>query len=182
MFKNPLLIAALAITGAIAIWGLVDTAGLANLSSTIVGVTFTSRGWFIMLTASFHLIIAIWLAFSPYGRIKLGHDDDQPEFSTVSWLTMLFAAGMGVGLLFFGAAEPITHFLVLRDYETPQNAAMAARFITNFHWGLHAWAIYGPDRPGDRLLQLPQRLPTLISAPIKKVFGVNPVTRASSAG
>ena len=77
---------------------------------------FTSRGWFVMLSASLLLILCIWLAISPYGKIKLGKDDDEPEFSTVSWLAMLFAAGMGVGLLFWGTAEPLSHFNVFRGY------------------------------------------------------------------
>ena len=99
MLRNPLLLAALALTGAIAIWGIVDTVGLSRFAATMVGIQFTSRAWFIMLTVSLMLIACIVLALSPYGRIKLGADDDEPEFTVVSWLTMLFAAGMGVGLL-----------------------------------------------------------------------------------
>ena len=95
MFKNPLLLIALSLTGLVALWGIIDTAGLAGFSSSMTGVMFTSRGWFIMLSASLLLILCICLAISPYGKIKLGKDDDEPEFSTVSWLTMLFAAGMG---------------------------------------------------------------------------------------
>jgi choline-glycine betaine transporter len=105
LFKNPLLLIALTLTGLIATWGIIDTAGLAQFSSTMTGVLFTSRAWFIMLSVSLLLILCIWLAISPYGKIKLGKDDDEPEFSTVSWLTMLFAAGMGVGLLFWGTAS-----------------------------------------------------------------------------
>ena len=107
-FTSPLLITALAITGAIAIWGLIDAGGLAAGAARLVHVQFISRGWFIMLAVSFMLIVSIWLALSRYGSIKLGKDDDEPEFSTISWLTMLFAAGMGVGLLFWGSAEPLT--------------------------------------------------------------------------
>jgi choline-glycine betaine transporter len=142
VFKNPLLLIALTLTGLIAIWGIVDTAGLAQFSSTLTGVLFTSRGWFVMLSVSLLLILCIWLAISPYGKIKLGKDNDEPEFSTVSWLTMLFAAGMGVGLLFWGTAEPLSHYKVVRDYTDQFRAAEHALFITNFHWGLHAWAIY----------------------------------------
>jgi len=69
------------------------------------------------------------MAFGPYSHIRLGKDEDRPEFSILSWLAMLFAAGMGAGLLFWGVAEPIFHYL--------------AMIISNLHWGLHAWAIYG---------------------------------------
>ena len=142
MFKNPLLIVALIITGAVAVWGIIDTSGLAAFASYIVGIQFTSRAWFIMLAVSFMLITSFWLALSRYGRIKLGKDDDEPEFSTVSWLTMLFAAGMGVGLLYWGTAEPLTHYLLIAEYKDPRESAGLALFVTNFHWGLHAWAIY----------------------------------------
>ena len=138
MSKNPLLILALAITGLIAGWGIVDTAGLAAFSSRVVGTQFASRAWFIMLTASFILIVCAGLALSPYGRIKLGADDDQPEFSTISWLTMLFAAGMGVGLLYYGTSEPLSHYLLIKEAEGPRKAASLALFVTIFNWGLHA--------------------------------------------
>lgn len=171
MFKNTLLIIALALTSVIAVWGIVDTTGLADFASSLVKVLFRSRGWFIMLTVSVLLLVSIWLAFSPYGKIKLGKDDDQPEFSTVSWLTMLFAAGMGVGLLYWGAAEPITHFLLAREYVNEQKAAALARFVTNFHWGLHAWAIYAVTGLVIAYFGFRKGCPTLISAPIQHVFG-----------
>ena len=177
MFKNPLLAIALALTGAVAIWGMVDTAGLAAFASGLVAVLFTSRGWFIMLTVSAFLIVSIWLALSPYGRIVLGHDDEKPEFSTISWLTMLFAAGMGVGLLYWAAAEPITHFALIRDYETDARAAASARFVTNFHWGLHAWAVYAVTALVIAYFGFRKGCPSLISAPIQKVFGVVAWTR-----
>jgi hypothetical protein len=123
VLKNPLLLIALILTGLIAIWGIIDTAGLAQFSSTLTGVLFTSRGWFVMLSVSLLLILCIWLAISPYGKIKLGKDDDEPEFSTVSWLTMLFAAGMGVGLLFWGTAEPLSHFNLISKYTNSFDAA-----------------------------------------------------------
>jgi len=171
MFKNTLLIIALALTSVIAVWGIVDTTGLTDFASSLVKVLFRSRGWFIMLTVSVLLLVSIWLAFSPYGKIKLGKDDDQPEFSTVSWLTMLFAAGMGVGLLYWGAAEPITHFLLAREYVNEQKAAALARFVTNFHWGLHAWAIYAVTGLVIAYFGFRKGCPTLISAPIQHVFG-----------
>ncbi|MFQ6022317.1 MAG: BCCT family transporter [Acidiferrobacterales bacterium] len=178
MFKNPLLLIALALTGAVAVWGIVDTPGLAAFASSLVKVMFTSRGWFIMLTVSVMLIVTIWLVFSPYAKVKLGKDDDEPEFSTVSWLSMLFAAGMGVGLLYWGAAEPITHFLLAREYTNEQEAAGLARFVTNFHWGLHAWAIYAVTGLVIAYFGFRQGCPTLISAPIQRVFGTKAWTRA----
>ncbi|MHA1528842.1 MAG: BCCT family transporter, partial [Alphaproteobacteria bacterium] len=177
MFKNPLLFVALIITGAVAVWGIIDTTGLAVFAAHLVGIQFTSRAWFIMLAVSFMLIVSIWLALSPYGRIKLGKDDDEPEFSTVSWLTMLFAAGMGVGLLYWGTAEPLTHYLLIAEYEDPRKAASIALFLTNFHWGLHAWAIYALTGLVIAYFSFRLGCPSLVSAPILKMFGQNRLAR-----
>jgi len=177
VFKNPLLLIALALTGLVATWGIIDTAGLAQFSSTLTGVLFTSRGWFVMLSVSLLLILCIWLAISPYGKIVLGKDDDEPEFSTVSWLTMLFAAGMGVGLLFWGTAEPLSHFSLISNYTNSFDAAGKALFITNFHWGLHAWAIYAVTGLVMAYFSFRKGYPSLVSSPIKAVFGQRTWTR-----
>ena len=178
MFKNPLLLIALSLTGLVALWGIIDTAGLAGFSSSMTGVMFTSRGWFIMLSASLLLILCICLAISPYGKIKLGKDDDEPEFSTVSWLTMLFAAGMGVGLLFWGSAEPLSHFEVIRNYTDSFDAAEYALFVTNFHWGLHAWSIYAVTGLVMAYFSFRKGYPNLVSAPLKAVFGDQTLTKS----
>jgi len=174
---NPLLLVALIVTGAIAVWGIVDTAGLAAFAARVVGLQFTSRAWFIMLTVSFMLLLSIWLALSRYGAVKLGRDEDVPEFSTVSWLTMLFAAGMGVGLLYWGTAEPLTHYLLISQYRDPRDSAGLALFVTNFHWGLHAWSIYALTGLVIAYFGFRLGCPSLVSAPIVKVFGVNRLTR-----
>ena len=179
-FSSPLLIVALAITSAIAAWGLVDAAGLAAMAAFLVQIQFTSRAWFIMLAVSFMLIVCVWLAFSRYGSIRLGNDDDRPEFSTISWLTMLFAAGMGVGLLFWGSAEPLTHFELISKYEKPGKSAGDALFVTNFHWGLHAWAIYALTGLVIAYFGFRRGSPSLIGAPILDTFGHNRVTASVS--
>ena len=178
MFKNPLLLIALSLTGFIAIWGIIDTAGLARFSSTLTGILFTSRGWFVMLSVSLLLILCIGIAISPYGKIKLGKADDEPEFSTMSWLTMLFAAGMGVGLLFWGTAEPLSHYKIIRNYADDFQAAEHALFITNFHWGLHAWAIYAITGLAMAYFSFRKGYPNLVSAPMKAVFGERGWTRS----
>jgi len=177
LFANPLLITALTITGAVALWGVYDTAGLAGFAAYLVGVQFTSRAWFIMLAVSFMLITSICLALSPYGRIKLGKDDEEPEFSTISWLSMLFAAGMGVGLLYWGTAEPLTHYMLISAYQDPRASASMALFVTNFHWGLHAWAIYALTGLVIAYFGFRKGCPSLVSAPILYVFGANRLTR-----
>lgn len=170
MFRNPLLLAAMALTFGVAVWGIIDTEGLARIAAGQVRVLFRSRGWFVMLTATGLLFACGWLAVSRFGKVRLGKDDDRPEFSTMSWLTMMFAAGMGVGLLFYGAAEPISHYLFLSQEMTPRESASAALFITHFHWGLHAWAIYGLTGLVIAYFGFRKGTPQLISAPITSTF------------
>jgi len=177
MFRNPLLLCALALTVFVAGWGILDTAGLAGMAARYVHTLFKSRGWFIMLTTSTLLLVSIWLALSPYGRLRLGGEDETPEFSTASWLTMMFAAGMGVGLLFYGAAEPASHFFFIADKIEPRLAPAGALFISNFHWGLHAWAIYGLTSLVIAYFGFRKGTPQLISAPVHEVFGRNSWTR-----
>jgi glycine betaine transporter len=177
MLKNPLLVVSLAITSAIAAWGILDTASLTSAAASAVEVQFGSRAWFIMLTASFILLVCIGLAISSYGNIKLGADDDEPEFSTISWMTMLFAAGMGIGLLYYGTAEPLSHYLLIKGAEGPRKAASLSLFVTIFNWGLHAWAIYALTGLIIAYFSFRLRCPTLVSAPIIKVFGSTPLTR-----
>ena len=178
MFRNPLLLIALALTAGVAVWGIFDTQGLAGFAGEQVKVMFRSRGWFVMLTASILLLTSLWLAFSRYGNIKLGREHEVPEFSTISWLTMMFAAGMGVGLLFYGSAEPISHFLFLVDYTGKEQAASEALLLTYFHWGLHAWAIYGFTALVLAYFGFRRDTAQMVSAPVISVFGRTRWTRA----
>ncbi|TKB48878.1 BCCT family transporter [Ferrimonas sediminicola] len=100
-----------------------------------------------MWSANLFLIFCLWLIVSPYGRIRLGGSEARPEHSNLSWMAMLFAAGMGIGLMFWGVAEPVAYFTGW--YETPlgveahsPEAAKVAMGATMFHWGLHPWAMY----------------------------------------
>jgi choline/glycine/proline betaine transport protein len=103
----------------------------------------TRFGWFYLMAVSFFVAFCIWLLFSRYGKIKLGPDDAAPDFNTITWFSMLFSAGMGIGLVFYGVAEPIYQYLTPPIAE-PRTAAAAAQAVptTFFHWGVHAWAVY----------------------------------------
>lgn len=100
--------------------------------------------WYYVLIAAFFVAFGLWAAFSRYGRITLGQDGDEPEFGYRSWLALLFAAGMGIGLVFWGVAEPLNHFANPRPgvEGTDTELAQAAMSQTYLHWGVHAWAIY----------------------------------------
>ncbi len=177
MHVKPLLIVALSISSAIALWGIIDPESLGAISSKIVAVQFQSRGWFIMLEASFLLFVAIFLAFSRYGSVRIGPAGSEPEFSTPAWIAMLFAAGMGVGLLFFGAAEPLTHFSVLGEFTSAPDAASLALFVTYLNWGVHAWAIYGIVALVIGYFAFRRNRSLLLSAPLVDVFGDRTWTR-----
>lgn len=100
-------------------------------------------GWFYVVSVAGFLLFVLFLMMSRYGDVKLGPDDSEPEYSYISWFAMLFSAGMGIGLLFFGVAEPIQHYALPPVGEGRTiDAARQAMVLTFFHWGLHAWAIY----------------------------------------
>jgi glycine betaine transporter len=117
---------------------------LASGSSQLLNVTTEKFGWFYLLSTFFFLLFSIFLAFSKFGKIKLGADDDEPAYSNRSWFAMLFSAGMGIGLVFWGTAEPLSHYMNPPEGAAPQSAGAArlAMRYSFFHWGLHAWAIY----------------------------------------
>ena len=103
----------------------------------------TNFGWFYVLSASVMLAFVIWLGLSRFGGIRLGGESAQPEFGRLTWFTMLMAAGMGIGLVFFGVTEPILHYTAPLDADPRSlEAARGAIFLSFFHWGLHPWAIY----------------------------------------
>ncbi len=139
----PVFLGAAFFTASIIVFGGIwtDTAG--EVFGSVLSFTTQYFGWYYILTVSFFLFFVIWLYFSPYGNIRLGPDDSKPEFSLFAWFSMLFAAGMGMGLVFWGVAEPITHYMSppLAKPETLDAVTEAMRF-SFFHWGLHPWGIY----------------------------------------
>lgn len=103
----------------------------------------TSFSWFYVLSVAIFIILLAYIALSDMGKIKLGPEHSQPKYSSASWFAMLFTAGMGIGLMFFGVAEPVMHYVTppAGEPETVLAAQQSMR-VTFFHWGLHAWAIY----------------------------------------
>jgi glycine betaine transporter len=130
---------------AFVLWGVLGTDSLATVMGDVLDWVIRNFGWAFVLIALGALIFVIVVAVSPYGRIRLGPDDSRPEFRTVSWVAMMFAAGLGLGLMFYGVAEPISHFAApphgLAEPRTPE-AAQVALETTYFHWGFNGWAIY----------------------------------------
>lgn len=134
-----------ALTLAFVVWGSVATDTLEDVSSKLLSGLIHNGGWAFVLAASGFVVFALWLAISRYGRIPLGQDGEGPEFRTVSWVAMMFSAGMGIGLMFYGVSEPLAHFITPPPGTDPADSADAmqtAMATTLFHWTLHPWAIY----------------------------------------
>lgn len=115
----------------------------ARLFAATQAIIVVDFGWLYVLAVAGFLLFVIFLMLSRYGDVKLGPDECEPEYSYISWFAMLFSAGMGIGLLFFGVAEPIQHYALppVGEGRTIESARQAM-VLTFFHWGLHAWAIY----------------------------------------
>lgn len=170
------------ITGAIAIafviWGFVGRDSLSDTSTGALNWVMEYTGWLFMLVASLFVIFVLWLALGKFGNIPLGKDGERPEFRTVSWIAMMFAAGMGIGLMFYGVAEPLYHYISpppgTVDGQTPE-AIQTAMATSIFHWTLHPWAMYAivgiPIAYGTYRLGRRQ----LISVAFTSLFGVRTV-------
>ncbi|MFF3763177.1 BCCT family transporter [Streptomyces sp. NPDC001922] len=133
------------LTLAFVLWGALASDALESASSSMLDGLMHNAGWAFVLAASGFVVFALWLAVSRYGKITLGKEGEEPEFRTVSWVAMMFSAGMGIGLMFYGVSEPLSHFTDPPPGTNPADAAEAmdtAMATTLFHWTLHPWAIY----------------------------------------
>jgi len=141
----PVFLVSLVLTLALVGWGCINAEHLGNVASSVQQFIGTYFGWWYMGVVVFFLIFALILMFSPYGRIRMGKDDDRPFWNRWQWFSMLFTAGMGIGLVFFGVAEPVDHYgTFIQDVwdNNPGEAATEAIRMTIFHWGFHPWAVY----------------------------------------
>ncbi|MBP1970346.1 glycine betaine transporter [Virgibacillus natechei] len=157
----------------LSLWGSLDPVRFENVSSTIMNYVSVHFGWYYLLIVSLFLIFCLYLIFSPYGKIKLGKKDDKPEFSYPTWFAMLFSAGMGIGLVFFGVASPVSHYATTpptADPATSQAIEDALR-VTFFHYGIHAWAIYAVIALVLAYFMFRHDKPGLISATLEPIFG-----------
>lgn len=126
------------------LWGMISPTNLSETAGSLLNIMIEKFGWFYLLATFLILVFSLYLIFSKYGNIRLGKDDDHPEYSNISWFGMLFSAGMGIGLVFWGVAEPVHHYInppLGLEGGTPEAAGAALRY-SFFHWGLHPWAIY----------------------------------------
>lgn len=164
--SNTVFIVSVVITVLISIWGILGSQSFGDTANVLMEWVTVNTGWLYLLSMLVFVIFALVVAFSKYGSIKLGPDDSKPEFKTISWFGMLFGAGMGIGLVFYGIAEPISHFVSPMDGIAPgsqeaANFAMRASFV---HWGVHPWAAYSIIGLGLAYIQFRKNKPGLISS------------------
>lgn len=160
------------------LWGTLAPNHLTEVTQEIQSFLQTKFGWFYLISVSLFLLFAIILIFSRVGNIRLGRDDEEPEYSLTSWFAMLFSAGMGIGLVFWGVAEPLSHFadpptgdgLTNVQPETAGSAQVAMRY-SFFHWGLHPWAIYAVVALALAYFQFRKGTPGLISSTFTPLLG-----------
>ncbi len=166
----------------IVLWGIFSPTSLSTVLDSALNSVIKNFGWLYLWTVLGLVVFAFFLAVSRYGNLKLGGEDDEPEFSLGAWFSMLFAAGMGIGLVFWGVAEPISHYATAPpgiQSGTPEAANAAMRYAF-FHWGLHPWAVYGIVALAIAFFQYRRQGVALISestkalpwAPIKKMSGL----------
>ncbi|MFB4167644.1 BCCT family transporter [Virgibacillus sp. JSM 102003] len=154
------------------IWGILPNSNMNDVTTEIQGYLVEKFGWFYLMSATAFLVFSIYLIFSKYGNIKLGKPGDKPEYSYLTWFAMLFSAGMGIGLVFWGAAEPLSHYHTppFGDPTTNDTAKTAMRY-SFFHWGLHPWAVYATIALALAYFKFRKQSAGVVSAILEPILG-----------
>ena len=171
---RPVFAVAAGISVAFVLGGVLFQDELATVVADILSWVLANLGWLFVLSTAGFLVLVVFLAVTSYGRIRLGRDDDRPEFRTVSWIAMMFSAGMGIGLMFFGVAEPISHLAAPPLGSAKPNteaAAATAMEWTYFHWALHPWALYAIVGLALGYFCFRRGMPNLISSVFHPLLG-----------
>ncbi|WP_181347651.1 BCCT family transporter [Thalassobacillus sp. CUG 92003] len=163
----------LAITLFSVVWGSIAPKNLERITGNIQSYISVHFGWYYLLIVTLFVGFCLYMIFSPYGKMKLGKPEDKPDYSYSTWFAMLFSAGMGIGLVFYGAAAPIQQYITnppTAESGTPEALADAMR-ITFFHYGVHAWGIYAIVALVLAYFKFRRGAPGLISATLEPLFG-----------
>jgi glycine betaine transporter len=155
------------------LWGAIFPAHLGETANAALDWVINTFGWFYLLIATGFVLFGIVIAISPFGKLRLGKDSDRPEHSYISWVGMLFAAGLGAGFVFFGVAEPVLYYLDAPPGVTPgtiEAAEVGLRYGI-FHWGLHAWGAFSVVGLTLAYVQYRKNQPALISSAFYPLIG-----------
>ncbi len=153
----------------------IDPKYAGSIYTAAKGYIASNFSWYYIGLASFFFFLAVYTAFSRYGSIRLGRDDERPEYSFFSWFAMLFGAGIGIGILFWSIAEPIYHFqsnpFLAEGQALTAEAAQIAMRISIFHWGLHGWGIFAMAGLSLAYFSYRKGMPLSIRSGLYPIFG-----------
>ncbi len=171
--NNIVFIVSLAAAAAIVAVGIINPELLEKSSGKLHKSIIDNFGWGYLISAFIFLLFSLFIAFSRFGKLKLGNDYEKPQYSYFGWFSMLFAAGMGIGIIFWGVAEPMSHYLNPPDYIAKESgtAANFAMQYSFFHWGLQPWAIYITMSLAIAYFSFRRGMPTLISSCFYPLIG-----------
>ena len=171
--RNMIYIVSAVISIVIALWGILGGKSFSAFADFLMRILKRDFSWLYLGVMLFFVLFLLIVAFSRFGEVRLGNDDDKPEYSTVSWFAMLFGAGMGVGLVFWGVAEPLSHYIAPMAGIEPLTEE-AARFSIRscfMHWGVHPWACYAVVGLGLAYFQFRKKERTMVSNLLKPMIG-----------
>lgn len=171
---NFVYMVSLIVVFSISLWGILSPEGFGQVANGIFAFLTNNFGWFYLMAMFFFVVFMLGIAFSKFGNIRLGADDSKPEYSYISWFAMLFSAGMGIGLVFWGVAEPLNHYMAPLGVEAASTeAANFAIYTSFFHWGIHPWANYAVIALALAYMQFRKNKPGLISSIFIPLLGEN---------
>ncbi|CDQ41292.1 MULTISPECIES: glycine betaine uptake BCCT transporter [Virgibacillus] len=154
------------------LWGVIAPSNLELITSEVQSFLTSQFGWFYIVSVAIFLIFSIYLIFSRFGKMRLGKKEDKPEYNKITWFAMLFSAGMGIGIIFWGAAEPLAHFASPPEAEPESvDAAKNALRFSVFHWGLQTWGIYTVIALAIAYFKFRRGAPGLISSTFQPLLG-----------
>lgn len=182
ILKNPVFLISSGVIFLLVIIGATIPEKFKNVANSVFHMTTDYFGWFYLLTVFIIVIFLFGLAISKYGTIRLGTEDSQPEFSFLTWISMLFSAGLGVGLVFWGVAEPMSHYFSPPFSSTEPLTTDAARLAMGysfFHWGISQWSVYAIMGLVMAYVQFNKKRNLLISTALEPVTGSNRIVKST---
>ena len=169
---TPVFYVSIIAAGIFILWGAFFPGNVESVLSIVNDFISNKLGWVYMLAMTAFVVFAIYLIFSPYGKIRLGRQDEKPQYSYFTWFSFLFTAGMGVGLVFYGVNEPVTHFHNPPSAEPASVLAQEESMMhTLFHWGLHPWGVYAIVGLTLAYFNFRHNAPLLMSSALSPLIG-----------